>query len=141
MSSTGIVRPNIFLPTTSLGEESRQLHNTTSSLPNHNDTEKKILGFIIEVHSEKPWIKALSNENNYIAGNEWIPLAHSSLEIIERFGSVRKGMKVSIAYTGIGEVNALATIIGVEGESFADKVRLENKVAKSVYAIYTPGST
>jgi hypothetical protein len=140
MSSTGIVSSVISgAPTTLLEEESRSQRNDTAAQPGQSNTIQTIQGVITEVHDSAPLIKAHTNIGVAIADGQWITLDHSVSDIVERFGKLRKGLRVRVSYTGAEGINASATIIGVEGESPGQGTQLENKVQKGLYAVFGPG--
>lgn len=142
MSSTGIISDVIVgAPTTSLGEAQRTSQNQMASMPGLQSSIQMAYGVISEVHDTKPLIKAVTDDGRYICSNKWILLSHSLDEIVARFGRIRKGMRVQISYTGPDGAQATALIVGVEGEKQGDGTQLENKVQKSLYAIFTPGSS
>lgn len=120
-------------------EQQRQLQQELGQLPDVNSAIKNVYGMIVEVDSNRPLIKARTEDGQAIANGNWIPLNYSVEEIVERFGTIRKGMNVSVQCAGPTGNNASATIIGMEGERIAEGTLIENKVQKSLFAIFTPG--
>jgi hypothetical protein len=140
MSSTGIVSSVIAgAPTTLLDEDARVSRNETASMPGQDSTVQTIHGVITEVHASAPLIKAHTNIGAAIANGNWITLDHSLSDIVERFGKLRKGLRVRVSYTSVDGLNASATIVGIEGEKPGQGTLIENKVQKGLYAIFPPG--
>ena len=141
MSSTGTVSSVIAgAPTSLLDEDSRSQQNETASQPGQESTIQTIQGIITSVHDSSPLIKAHTNIGAAIAGGQWIPLDHSLSDIVERFGKLRKGLRVRVSYTGVDGINATAAIVGAEGEQSGEGSLIENKMQKGLFAIFTPGA-
>lgn len=141
MSSTGTVSSVIAgSGATLFQEEARVQQNSMAAMPSEHEVIRYFMGEISEVHSERPVIKVLSSKGVAAGGGGWIPLAHSRDEIVARFGTIRKGMKVQVAYSGPDGADAIASIIGVEKEELSDDPMPTNEVQKGLYAIFTPGS-
>ena len=141
MSSTVIVSSFIAgAPTSLLDEDVRSQKNESASQPGQESTIQTIQGTITDVHDSAPLIKAHTNIGAAIAGGQWIPLEHSLSDIVERFGKLRKGLKVRVSYTGVDGLNASASIVGLEGESSGEGTLIENKIQIGLFAIFTPGS-
>ena len=84
-------------------------------------------------------IRAYGDDGEVLANNKYIPLIHSPTEIIERWGTIRKGMRVKVQYTGPDGARADATIIGLESEKNMNTPFFENTIAQGVYKIFGPG--
>jgi hypothetical protein len=124
---------------TILGEQQRQLQQGISHLPDSSSAIKQMYGIIIDIDPANPLIKARTPEGRAIADGQWIPLNYSVDEIVERFGTIRKGMNVLVQYTGPSGSSASAFIVGNEGEQLASGTLLENKINKGMYALFYPG--
>jgi len=141
MSSTGIVSSVIAgAPTSLLDEDARSQRNESAAQPGQESAIQTIQGVVTSVHDSSPLIKAHTNVGVAIAGGQWIPLDHSLSDIVERFGKLRKGLRVRVSYTGVDGINATASIVGLEGESSGEGTLIENKMQKGLYAIFTPGA-
>lgn len=118
--------------------EQERLHHQKTQRAVHRSTQQRF-GSIIEVHETLPLIKAIFDNGQGVAGNQWIPVAHSVLEIIHRFGALRPGLKVLITFSGEAERSAIATVIGVEDEHLGKEKVQDNDAKTGLYEIFTPG--
>lgn len=140
MSSTGIISDvMVGAPTTVSAEKSRKTSQEIGSFPGLQEGIRQTYGIISEVHPNKPQVKAYADDGSTIAGDRFIPLAHSVSDIVERFGTVRKGMRVLVTYSGPDGSHANAMIIGVEGERSQDTVRLQNEIKTGLFEVFSPG--
>jgi hypothetical protein len=140
MSSTGTVSSVMSgAPQTGLQEDLRTTSNQAASMPGLDSSIKTIQGVITAVHDSLPRIKAHTDIGEAIANGSWITLDHSLSDIVERFGKLRKGLRVRVSYTGPDGGQASATIIGVENEQVGQGTQIENKIQKGLYAIFGPG--
>lgn len=97
------------------------------------------IGTISEVHATLPMVKVKFLAGAEAAGGRFIPVAHSVMDILQRFGSLRAGLRVMVTYSGEVETIATATIIGVEDERLGSEIQQENEMETPVYAIFAPG--
>ena len=140
MSSTGVISGVVAgAPTTIMGEEARVQQNTIAAMPGLQSSSQQIIGNITEVHESQPLIKASTDTNTVIANGQWIPLSHSVDEIAARFGTIRKNMRVLVMYSGPAGTQAIASIIGVEGEKYGSSTLRDNTAQKGLFAIFPPG--
>src|SRR5574343_235575 len=126
-------------PNTSFDEAERQQAGAMSTMPSVNEGIRITNGQISEIHDTKPWVRVVTKEGTPIANGNWVPLSHTVDEIVERFGTIRKGMRVSVTHTGPEGSQALATIVGLENEEKHAALVPKNTVKKGLYAIFTPG--
>jgi hypothetical protein len=124
---------------TSFGEDMRKITGESLSAPGLLETSRQVDGTIYKVHESSPMIKAYSSDGSIIAGDRWIPLAHSPEEIIERFGTVRVGMGVHVTYSGPDGGYALASVMFNEGDNLGEEEVLPNDVSLGLWEIFTPG--
>jgi len=127
--------------TTRLQESTRQSEQLVDRLPSAHESIRQIYGTIREVHPEMSLIKASTSSGSPIANGDWIPLNHSVSDIIERWGTLRKGMRVHVSYTGPDGIAANATIIGTEGDIEGEDTMLENDIDEPLWEIFTPGAS
>ncbi len=104
-------------PVTSIEEIQRQQDNSFGQLPSVNEGIRISYGQILEVHTTKPWVRVVTATGSPVSNGDWIPVNHGVDEIVERFGTLRTGMKVSVTHTGPEGRQAAATIIGTETEA------------------------
>ncbi len=141
MSSTGTISSVMSgAPQTGLQEDQRNSSNAAASMPGMDSTIQTVQGTITSIHDSRPLIKAHTDIGEAIANGSWITLDHSLSDIVERFGKLRKGLRVRVSYTGPDGSQASATIIGVENEKVGQGTQLENKIQKGLYSIFSPGS-
>lgn len=138
--STGTVSKLIGAPTTITGESQRDTEKAISALPNMYDGLRQETATIREVHPEKPLVKIVTDKGFTIGGGAWVPLSHSPADIAERWGRLRKGLRVSAIYSGPDGRGAIATIIGVEDDKEGDGTQLDNNIKEGLYEIFSPGS-
>jgi len=118
-------------PTTSLGEASRLSDVSEQAKSQSHDEVSWIEGKIKSVNETRRVVQVADKARGVtLFGGQWIPLAHSVHEIIDRFGQVRIGMEVLVLYSGKSgaAVNAYAWIIGEEDESGPNKDLAENDI-------------
>ncbi len=120
------------------GELERQAHAKHGR--STNKSLQQILGTIIEVHETLPMVRIEADDGHQIAGGDFISLGHSVLDILQRFGQPRNGLRVLVTYSGNVERECLATIIGVEGEKFGIELTQDNDIETSAWEIFTPGA-
>jgi len=98
------------------------------------------LGTITEVHPTLPMVRCRFNDGQTVAGNNFIGVAHSVLDIIQRFGQLRQGLRVLVTFSGEVEKDAFATVVGVEDERLgAELVQLNTFDSDFPWEIFTPG--
>jgi hypothetical protein len=139
MSSTGIIGRKNMMPTNSFAAQQSEIESGLISFPGLHEGIRQIFGTIYEIHPERPLIKAYTDSGGDIANGDFISLNHSTQEIAEKFGKVRKGMRVNVLYTGPNGASANATIIGTEGERNINEPLVENTAERGLFAIFTPG--
>lgn len=115
--------------------ERTQLQKTDKNV---NTTLQQILATVSDVHPTLPMIKAVLPTGYIAAGNNWIPVNHSVLDIIHRFGALRVGLRVLITFSGDVERDAVATIVGIENESLGAEVQQQNDMETGLYEIFAP---
>lgn len=118
-------------------ELSRQ-HSQQVGKSIHRSLQQK-LGTIVEVHDELPMVKVVFNDDIVAAGGDWIPVGHSVLDIIHRFGALRSGLRVLVTFAGEVEASAIATIVGVENEKLGNEIQEINDIETSAYGLCAPG--
>jgi hypothetical protein len=140
VSSSGIISGvTAGAPTTTFGEEQRQVASAVGAMPGQGQTTQTSYGTIVEIHPSAPMVKAVDRSGHPIANSKWIPLVHSAMEIRERFGKLRKGLTLMVTHTGVDGDQAIGTITGAEGEVKGEGTQLENSVKKGAFAIFSPG--
>ena len=97
-------------------------------------------GIITDVHETLPMVKVTYISGSEAAGGNYIPLAHSVMDILQRFGALRAGLRVMITYSGEIEAEPYATIIGVEDEMQGTEIQQDNSIDTPLYSIFTPGA-
>lgn len=105
---------------------------------NVNTTLQQILATVTDVHPTLPMIKATFPSGYNASGDNWIPVNHSVLDIIHRFGALRNGLRVLITFSGDVERDAVATIVGIEGESLGAELQQDNDMTTGVWEIFRP---
>lgn len=119
------------------GEVQRQVsQQNTKSI--HKSLQRR-LGTISQVHEKLPMVKVVFENGVEAAAGEWIPLAHSVLDIIHRFGSVRNGLRVEVTYSGEVELGSTAIIVGVEGEKLGNEIQELNDIETGPWELLGPG--
>lgn len=136
MSSKGRIS-NPIIPQTSIGEDIRQQSEDNISVSSLGP--KVFFGLITDIHPSENLIKASTFGGTSIGDGSWIPLTHTIDEVIERFGKLRKGMRVKIDSGGIASGQFIASIVGLESDTVSKDTQLINEIEKSLYAIFTPG--
>jgi hypothetical protein len=94
------------------------------------------MGTITEVHQTLPMVKVQFASGVDAAGGEFIPVAHSVLDILQRFGALRAGLRVLVTYSGEVETQANVTIIGIEDERLGAELQQDNQMETPLYAIF-----
>lgn len=71
------------------------------------------------------------------AGGQWVPLAHTVLDILGDHGTVRKGMSALVFYLGQAgsPVAAYAIIVGEENEAGPSKDNVPNTISRAFHSI------
>lgn len=113
-------------------------HQMQKTDKNVNTTLQQILATVSDVHPTLPMIKATLPTGYIAAGDNWIPVNHSVLDIIQRFGQLRIGLRVLITFSGDVERDAVATIVGIEGEVLGAEIQQENDMTTGLWAIFKP---
>ena len=88
-------------------------------------------GRVSEVHKTLPMVKVIFNDNTSAAGGNWIGVGHSVLDIVHRFGELRVGLRAMVLFSGEVEKNAIALIVGIEGEKLGAEINQENSIDSS----------
>lgn len=137
--SSGNVSGRVITPTTSHGEERRQAGALADAIPGIHEQNQREGGVISKIHPEQAgWVKVRALDGTPLANNNWIELNHHTDEIIERWGTVRVGMKVRVAYSGPAGAGADCTIVGTEGDD-PTHPHVPNEVARGMYSMFSPG--
>lgn len=123
---------------TVIGEQQRSQIQKTDK--NVNTALQQRLGTVTAVHDSLPMIKATFPNGNVAAGDNWIPVGHSVLDIIQRFGKLRKGLRVMVTFSGDVERDAIATIVGIEDEKIGAEIQQENDIQTGWHELFVPGS-
>jgi hypothetical protein len=97
------------------------------------------IGTIAEVHEKVPSIKVTMPDGSLFASGHWVNVAMSKLDIMQRYGRLRIGMKVLLTYSIDRPATSFATVIGVENEKLGLDENEDNSVATGLYEIFTPG--
>jgi hypothetical protein len=129
-----MINPNASTVSAELARQQRQ----TSHKATFKSLQQKI-GTIIQVHNSLPMVKVQFDSGANAAGGDWIPVMHSVLDILQRFGSLRNGLRVLVTYFGEVETIANATIIGIEGEQLGAELQQDNEMNTPCYAIFQGG--
>jgi hypothetical protein len=138
MSSTGFIS-TASVPSSSLGEQRRESQAAMRSHPGANEGVRMGVGRVMTVSDDKLAVTVVDRHGGYLGSNNPIPLAHSSQEIVSRFGTVRPGMICVVFYTGVDGGDAIAFLIGNEGETPENTPLQPNTVALGPYRIFAPG--
>jgi hypothetical protein len=139
--STGTVGPVVGAPASSLGEDARQTQQDVGGFSGLESGVRQTSGRITEVHEEKPVIKAYTDKGVPLGNGGWIPLNHSVADIAERWGKLRRKLRVLVSYSGPDGRGANATIIGEEDDTEGQGTQIENDINESLYEIFSPGSS
>ncbi len=141
MSSSVSRSPVMSFPTTLSAEKKREMSGEILASPNSINLTKQIYGTITEVHDTLPMIKAYDPlSGTVISSDKWIPLIHSTEEIVERFGTIRTGMGVLITTSGPDGSQSMAQIILNEQQKVAQEEVIPNTIELGLWEIFTPGS-
>lgn len=139
MSSTGIIT-KVISPTTNLGEATRQAERSAIGSAGLGGVVQTVYGKIVKIDPSKPLIQVKElNGGTVIAGGRFIPVNHSVREIAERWGKLKKGMKVLVQYSGPDQGNASAWIIKDADETLAEDSLEDNSISMGLYKIFAPG--
>jgi hypothetical protein len=128
----------MYNPNSSTVGAEHSRHQIQKSDKNVNTTLQQRLGTVSDVHPTLPMIKATFPTGYVAAGDDWIPVGHSVLDIIQRFGALRKGLRVMITFSGDTERDAIATIVGIEGEALGAEISQMNDITTNEWEIYRP---
>jgi len=128
---------NINSSTVSSEEHRKQLQR--GSVGSLNSLQQQ-MGVITKVHETLPLIQVQLSSGQLVHGGNWIYVANPVLDILQRFGTLRDGLKVLITFMSGTEGNAIATIIGNEDEQLGVEEQQENEAKTGLYEIYTPGA-
>ena len=120
------------------GEQQRNQVQKTDK--NANTTLQQRLGTITSVHDTLPMVKVTFPNGNIAGGDNWIPVGHSVLDIIHRFGALRNGLRVMVTFSGDVERDAIAMIVGVEDEKIGSEIQQENDSDTGYFELFVPGS-
>ena len=137
--STGIISKTIILPTTEHAERIRSTESGIASYPGMHEGVRQEYGTIFDIHAERRMIRAFADDGSPIANGRFVPLNHGSLEIAERWGTIRKGMRVLINFTGPDGSRANATITELENERNLNKPFSSNTAQRGLFRIFAPG--
>ena len=139
--STGVISEVGGSPTTSYGEQSRQVDSYIQGSPTSSEQTRQIMGVVGEIHPTNPrFVTAYTPDGAIIAEGGWVELNHSADEIAERFGTIRAGFKLRVTIWGAGTGNAAnASIIGTEDSAISEPYT-DNEIDQSLYAIFAAGS-
>lgn len=139
MSSTGLV----FLPQVAanlFGEAQRKLQGDQSGHPGASEGVRLAIGQIVAISQDNLSVKVSTVDPvTEIAGGKPIRLAHTSQDIVSRFGTIRRGMMCAVFYTDVAAGDAVAYIIGNEGELPERTPWQPNTVVLGPYRIFAPG--
>lgn len=127
--------------TTKFQEDSRQSEQQMDRMPSVYESIRQVYGTITDIHPELLLVKVMTDQGVKVASDDYIPLNHSVSDIIERWGKLRRGMRVQVVYSGPDGIAANATIIGIEGDREGEGTMLENDIDEPMWAIFTPGSS
>lgn len=117
-------------------------HRSASQRSDKNvfTTLQQRLATVTDVHETLPMIKATFPDGGIAAGDNWIPVGHSVLDIALRFGALRKGLRVMVMFSGDIERDAIASIVGIEGEILGNEIQQLNDIDTGLWEVFTPGS-
>ena len=124
---------------TSLGESRRQAKQLEQSASQPHTELGWFTGRIKKVHETKRLVVvSRADEGTSFGGDDnWVTLAHSIDEIVQRFGTIRKGMEVLVFFQGKagGTNKAYALIISGEDETGPSKTMHKNDMSLGFNAI------
>ena len=123
---------------TKIQESQRKQHADIAG--NIHQAVQQRLGTITEVHPNVPMVKVAYNNGTKAAGNDFLPIGHSVLDIVHRFGLLRPVLRVLVTYTGETERNAIVTIVGVEGELLGEEILQANTLQTPPYLLFQQGT-
>jgi len=128
----------IGAPRTKMGESARQ--GALDNITNNVQGTRTVIGVVEEIHDQSNAVKAYGlNDGSVLGGGRWIPLTHDPDEIVERWGTIRKGMKIMVTYNVPEGTNSIATIVaGEKRNSFGEDVET-NDMSRGLYEIFAPG--
>lgn len=131
---------SILAPTTKTAQRHKDVEFSQKQFPGTLSGLRQSFGIIREVHPSQLMIKGYEINGVSLANDKWIPLNHTPLEIAERFGTVRPGMKLLVNYSGADGSSANAFIIGVEDdEQYGQSTFSSNNAERGSYRIFGPG--
>lgn len=130
----------IILPTTGAQSATQGLQKSAMSATGPESVPGWDYGKVYEVDSEKLLVKVIGLSGQVTANDDWIPLAHSPREIIDRWGMVQKDMLAKVDYISVNGKMAMATIIRESNESIEDQMQETNTIKRSIFRIFSPGS-
>lgn len=120
------------------GERARQSNQSHEAVI-HKTLQQRI-GTIVEVHQTLPMVKIEYAQGSLAGGGRFIPVGHSVLDILQRFGTLRNGLRVMVTFSGDQENTATCQVIGVEDERLGSEIQQLEEMQTPLYEIFTPGS-
>lgn len=112
-----------------------------------SETLNKIYGIVSDVDdNNNVQVREMNNRGlavgDPILGGRCIPLLHENLDVQNRWGNIRKGLKVMVEWRGTDKPNsqAVATIFASESFSFSKKQKTPNIVDVGNHKILAGGA-
>jgi len=139
MSSTGGFSRTIILPTTGNAEQGRNNEASQAGFPGLHEGVRMAYGTISEVHESRSLVKAYADDTHKLANGKWIPLCHSPREIAERFGKLKRGMRIICLFSGPDGSTAFGLVCGEEGEKNANTPVPPNNAQQRAHKIFGAG--
>ncbi len=128
---------SISNPSTVSQEMMRQSAQSAGKTTNKNLQQE--LGTITEVHKKLPMVKVSFRDGRQASGGDWIPVGHSVLDIVQRFGALRKDLRVMVVFSGETESGAIANIVGFEHEKIGIEISEKNESELGPVLLFPPG--
>ena len=123
---------------TLIAEHHRQSQHSVNS-DKHKLLQQR-LGTIVSVHPTLPMVTVNYSNGTLAAGGNYIGVSHSVLDIIQRFGKLRPGLRVMVTFINEMDASATCEIIGVEGERLGTELQQDNISETPLYEVFSPGS-
>jgi len=136
MSSTGTLSKVFGSPTTSFGEDNRNIGMDILALPQPGEAVSIRNGRIYRVDSRRNAVKVHNFDGSPIAGDEWIHTIHSPEEIVRRWGKLRRGQPVIVWTTGLNENHSVVQVVGAIGGRYVAKESHKNELEVFAYEIF-----
>lgn len=138
MSSTGIIRKP-SLASNNFTQSVGKMEAADTAFPGLHEGLRMTEGTIYQIHQDRPMVKAFADDRSPIANGKWIVLCHSPREIAERFGTLKKGMRLFVLFSGPDGGRAIGFICGEESEKNMNTPVLPNEISRGMFRVFAPG--